>query len=475
MPANSDVNDFGRTAFLLYLNFAIVLPIAAFQFGLLRVAVLVLFAAYLLVRIGSSRIAAIESRLLDLAPGLHALLLGAAPLAVFVVSLGSPNKVRIWEAMVVCALIGVLIWRSLTNGREAGTRFGRLGFGILLIALTVPALNLASGMLVPKLSDVATTTIDAVRVVGEGHNPYAAARLDPLGAVNAHAPGYGGYKYLPLMIGLHAPFVAAFGPMGVLVCNLAMIALLCAMVQATVRGPEARLIGLAVLLVTPELMESSLAMGFNDLPGTLLVLAAFLVSRGLDFRAALLSGLLLGCSVSCKLMPAAVAITLLFPPRHWLAYGLGVGMGLLPTLAFLAWDPAAFLRNVILFNLVRLPDPTSWRLFAPLWLGKAASLGAMSLWLGTSGWLAWRSWRNGQQPLSADPVAIELRLKLYVLLVLVVTMAGATAHDDYMIWWMPALVLLLAREADLQESRREGALQAAPSPMAGSERPQPAG
>jgi hypothetical protein len=51
--------------------------------------------------------------------------------------------------------------------------------------------------------------------------------------------------------------------------------------------------------------------------------------------------------------------------------------GLLPTVLFLAWDPDAFIRNVLLFNLVRSPDGTSWRLFAPAWLGRVASLGAL--------------------------------------------------------------------------------------------------
>jgi len=283
--------------------------------------------------------------------------------------------------------------------------------------------------------------VDAVLMVLGGQNPYAAAHLDPLGAVNAHAPGYGGYKYLPVMIGIHTPFVMSIGPMGMLWANALMVAILCAMVYAMVAGAEARIIAIAALLVTPELAESSLAMGFNDLPGTLFVLGAFLVRN----RSAMLCGLLVGLGVSCKLMPALVATTILFPPRQWKAYIAGGALGLLPTLVFLAWDPAPFLRNIVWFNLVRWPDPTSWRMFAPVWLGRAASVGAVLAGLGGSAWLALRAWREAPQR-----NAMELRLQFFVMAVLVIIMAGATAHDDYMIWWMPALVVLLARNLDWQ-------------------------
>ena len=418
----------GNLPFLIFLNFAIVLPTPLFQQGPWRLALLAAFAGWIVARKRPGGLGTAVARALERAPwAVRLAVFGTAPVMVLAVSLGSPNKVRIWEAAVIAAMVALLSRR----GRPPAW-CGRV---LVALALTVPLLNLASGMLVPKLSDVATTTVDAVRMVLDGHNPYAAAQLDPLGAVNAHAPGFGGYKYLPVMIAIHLPFVVPFGPMAVLWANALMMAALCAVVCVMVRDRAARLTAIAVLLVAPEMAESSFAMGFNDLPGTLLVLAAFAVWG----RWPLAAGLLVGLGVSCKLMPALAAVTILFPPRRWKPYAVGVALGGLPILAFLAWDAQAFLRNIVLFNLVRWPDPTSWRMIAPAWMGKAASLGAVALWLGGSARLAWRA-QGGEVPLDA-------RLRLFAIVTLALIMAGATAHDDYMIWWMPALAVLLAREA----------------------------
>jgi len=34
-----------------------------------------------------------------------------------------------------------------------------------------------------------------------------------------------------------------------------------------------------------------------------------------------------------------------------------------------------------------------------------------------------------------------------VIVVLILIMTGSTAHDDYMVWWMPAAIVLFARNA----------------------------
>jgi hypothetical protein len=198
-------------------------------------------------------------------------------------------------------------------------------------------------------------------------------------------------------------------------------------------------------------------MGYNDSIGTLLALAAFLV-RG---RSALLAGLLVGCSMSCKLMPGLVAATIVFPPDRWKSYAAGMAVGLLPTVLFLAWDPDAFIRNVLLFNLVRSPDGTSWRLFAPAWLGRVASLGALGFWLAGSAWLAWRS-RNANSSTGAE--GCPVRLALFVAVTLGLIMTGSTAHDDYMIWWMPAVLAILPLEIGLGRRTAQGAGRDARAP-----------
>lgn len=434
--------------YLVYLNLAILLPTDVFQQGLLRFALLSAFLFYFVHFLGAARAIALPDwGLQKMRCWAQLMLFEVIPASVLVVSLTSPNKVRIWEAFVVVVLVAALIGRDRYTLRPAAQRkSGAWWFDWALagLALSVPLLNLASGLLVPKLSDVATTTIDAVHILLQGHNPYAAA-LDPYGAINAHDPAFGGYKYLPLMIAVYLPFVVLFGAMGVLWANVLLVGALCVVIWGWISrnttGPsgasDVRPLAIALLLATPELAETTLAMGYNDVVGSLLVLAAFLV-RG---RSALLAGLLVGCSLSMKLMPGLVAAAVVFPPDRWKAYGTGMAVGMLPTVLFLAWDPAAFIRNILLFNLVRSPDPTSWRMFAPAALGSVAALGALTFWLGASAWLALHSWRGKVVAVFGwgEPYT---RLILFIVATLLLIMSGSTAHDDYMIWWMPAVILI---------------------------------
>lgn len=417
-----------RVPLLAYLAFAIVLPVGVFQYGYGRLALLAGFWGFV-VALGllPRLMARIEAGFAQASLPLRAALAGAVPLAVLALSIGSPHKVRVIEAGVVW-----MVATALAIAPDLPPRWrARARWIVPLVALIVPLLNLVSGLTVSKLSDVATTTIDAAQLVWHGHNPWAAV-IDPYGAINGHSPAYGGYKYLPLMIAANLPFVLPFGPGAVLWVDLACVAALAWLVRALAGAPYGW-IALAVILATPELAETSLAMGYNDALGMALVLGAMLAWP----RSAALAGLLVGASLSCKLMPGLVAATILFPATRWRAYCAGLALGLVPDALALAWAPEPFLRNVLLFNFVRLPDSTSWRMIAPAWAGRAASLGALALWLGLS-----------LTMLRPGP-AIERRIMLFVIASLALIITGSTAHDDYMIWWMPALVALLARGSAL--------------------------
>lgn len=106
--------------FLAYLNFAILFPVTFFQNGPARLALLAAFA------LGLGGLAVVRRRASfrgagHAAPGHTALapawrmvagclLFGAAPAAVLFLSLGSPNKVRIWEAGVALGLVAAIVW-----------------------------------------------------------------------------------------------------------------------------------------------------------------------------------------------------------------------------------------------------------------------------------------------------------------------------------------------------------------------------
>ena len=415
---------------LATLAFAIVLPVGVFQYGYGRLCILAAFSGFVVVQALAPRaMGALDARFARLGWPWRLILAAAAPLTVMALSIGSPHKVRVVEAGVVAlvaaaiALVDDLPPRWRTHARRL----------VPIVALAVPLLNLVSGLAVAKLSDVATTTVDAARLVWHGHNPWA-AQIDPYGAINGHSPAYGGYKYLPLMIAANLPFVLPFGPGAVLWVDLGCVAALALIVRA-LAGAPAGWIALAVILATPELAETSLAMGYNDALGMALVLGAMLAWP----RSALLAGLLIGASLSCKLMPGLVAMTILFPATRWRAYLAGLVLGLIPDALALAWAPAPFLRNVLLFNFVRAPDSTSWRMLAPAIAGRIASLSAMALWAGLS-----------LTMLRPGP-AIERRIALFVIATFALIITGSTAHDDYMIWWLPAWIAMLARSAGAPE------------------------
>jgi hypothetical protein len=283
----------------------------------------------------------------------------------------------------------------------------------------------------PSLIDAATTTLAAQAVLRDGGDPYAAP-LDAMGQSDTGEARFAGYKYLPLTVLAYLPLGAPLGERGIVLGNLALhlatlwlIFRLAAALGGTTGGVFAVLLYLSLPLVPFQLF----AKGVTDPVAVVPMLAALLLAE----RRGFLAGLCLGLSLSAKLLPAAVVLPCCLPPspRARLAYLAGIGLGLLLVLPFLVQGPAALIDNILLFNLARAPDSTSW-LFAAPPLATTLAHGALALF--ALGVLA-AVWRR--------PPGLAGRAGLAAMLCLAAILAGPAAHHNYQLWWLPLLAALL--------------------------------
>jgi uncharacterized membrane protein len=293
-------------------------------------------------------------------------------------------------------------------------------------------------------------------MVARGENPYT-ADLDIV-AIAAVGPEFGGFKYLPVMPLVYMHLGLMLGNHGMLLTNLLLDLATAALVFFAARrdgGHAAGLIAAAVYLSLPLVFGWVYAKGATDLVPVTLLLAGMLVTE----RRPLVAGLLLGLSVSSKLLPGLAAMPACIPQRGRGAFSLGFAAGLLPTL--LAWisAPRAFLDNIVRFNFARTADTTSWLWGQPQWVSEVSRVAFGLVWLG----LAFFALRYATR--------VTTRSSLVVLLLVAVLLASPTMHQNYNLWWIPFLCIGLAvRTVSAEQpafSRARSTRPGLPSPKIG--------
>ena len=340
--------------------------------------------------------------------------------------------VRALLLLAVAAIAFTGLWWSRREEARPPNRPPRPGLVVIVVLLTLshPALMAARHVSGHPggLSDLGTTTLAAAHSLERGENPYAA----PIDSVAAAAlgPAYSGYKYLPVTPLLYAPLGLPLGEVGILLTNLALDAVVVVLVFLAARrlgGGEAGLVAAAIYLSLPEIAPL-LAGGVTELAAVTPLLASLLL---VDRRPGI-SGLLVGLSLSCKPLPALAALPACLPQRGRVAFGLGVAIGLTPTvLAFVA-GPRAFFDNIVAFNFVRPTDSTSWMAGLPPTAHVIAQLAFGAVWLA----LAAVALRSTNAP--------GMRFPLVVLLVTAVLLAGPAIHQNYDLWWAPFIAVATA-------------------------------
>ena len=338
----------------------------------------------------------------------------------------------------------LLLRRQGFPGRQAAVA----GTVLVLLLTTLVGLRTAQALdavredRVPTV-DVGTTTVEAVRLLDRGEDPYT-ARLDAQGeAVRPGGEGLdhvGGYKYGPVMTLVYGPGVRAADEAGYFVTSLvALLALAAAAAACALRaaGPVAG-VGAACLVLAGAFLDLELFQaGVNDVvPMALATAAVAARARG----GWLLPGLLVGLSAGGKLLPAGlVALVLVAASVHgrWRLLLTAVGTALACYLPPLLTSPQELVGNLVLFNLVRDGDGTGLLDALPSpWRGAAqaamllAALGVVVV-LGRCA--------RGRQSVDAGTVAGAGALATALLL-----LGGPVLHRNYFFWVLPLVAVALA-------------------------------
>lgn len=330
------------------------------------------------------------------------------------------------RAMIILLLA---VWVG-TLGRKRSLRppTSKLTTGILALAFLVCLFihsKKASHYVVhgSGLIDVVTLTLDANEQLLQGKNPYT-QRID----TQWPRPQYQGYKYSPLMMFMFLP-ARYLGFHGVVFINLLLNLLVALLMFLITRRHVGTALGLAactLYLASPLVIFESYNQGVNDMVGMVFVLGALLF-----LYRPFWAGLLLGLSLSCKLMPGVLVGVALVRRRGFFRYIAGGLLGCLPIFVFLYLSPKAFLDNVLFFPMSRLIDTTSWlygHSYTTIrWVKTGfAGLGVLSLVLA---------------------FVLKLKTSTRILLAFFLLTASlfnsAAVHRNYFVWWYPILILAL--------------------------------
>ena len=364
------------------------------------------------------------------------------------------------------AALGALVWWWRAYPQSvAGPPSRRAGRVVVAFAAAGLAVNLGVGLhrFVSSLAtgqtsgDQAQSVIAALRLVRDGSNPWstlaatdlmagglAAEELTrrpeceapPAALVASCAPLHRmfsalGFKYGPAMLVFYAPFVAALGAAGIALSHLllfgTLVTVLGTRVLADRRSWWWTSLAVIPLLWTVHMAWNILDQDHLDLLPVLLAILGLLCMRRQTWA---LAALALGLSINAKLLPGLLFVpALLRAPRRFVVLAPTVALaGFLP-LAILDWRGLWF---NIGYPLMRAPDSSALAFLLPpggqilLRVASVAALAAAGMAAHARGW---------------NPRAT---LNWLLAAHLIVLGTGGTLHNNYLVWLLPLITLLVA-------------------------------
>jgi hypothetical protein len=233
-----------------------------------------------------------------------------------------------------------------------------------------------------------------------------------------------GFKYGPAMLAFYAPFLAAFGPVGFPISHLVLFLITVAALAWWARAQRGAAfwtaLAIAPFVLTPHVATNILDQGHLDLFPTLLCLMAVIAA---ERRKYVIAGCALGVSTAAKLLPGLSFVPLLFAGPWWsIALALAIPLVCLEPFAIADWTG---LWHNIGYPFSRGPDSTAlmFSLSEPLvWIVRLAAA-AVIVWLLLRGQR--RRWAH------SDTLDWIVGAQLAILA------AGATLHNNYLVWLLP--------------------------------------
>ena len=362
------------------------------------------------------------------------------------------------------ALGGLIWWRRRIPHPSTAPGMAWTGTVIVAVSLAVIVHLVMGAMWIARTvetgnipSDQAQTVIASLGIARDGRNPWASDTMSDrvayelaaadlrskpeCGSVNAVTamPAINptaacahsgvlfaslGFKYGPAMLALYSPFLAAFGPVGIPIAHLLLfvcaVAALAWWERAKRRAAFWTALAIAPFVLTPHVATNILDQGHLDLfPVLLCVIAVIAVERGHYAIAACA----IGISTAAKLLPGLVFVPLLFAGPWW-SSALALAMPLV-CLAPFAIDDWTGLQHNIGYPFTRDPDSTAlmFSLTGPMvWIVRLIALAVI-------GWLLWRAQRRHWAHVEMLEWILGAQLAILA--------AGATLHNNYLVWLLP--------------------------------------
>lgn len=291
--------------------------------------------------------------------------------------------------------------------------------------------------------DIASTTLMAGDALLEWENPYSLP-IDPQPQMSQGRFSYDGYKYLPMMAVMYLPLGAVWRERGLLATNLLLdlaVGMLIFLLGSRIRTRDVGLFAALLYLMLPVVPYEIFHQGVTDLAALVPLLLALLL---LEKRPSL-AGLCIGMSVSAKLLPGVLFLLCCLPSHNRWRYVAGIMLGLVPILVFLALSPINLISNILLFNMQRPVDSTSW-LYGMSFTVRLLAFAAFFTIIFAVVKYVWFK----------RPTLVE-RCGLTVICILGVLLSGSVSHRNYQLWWLPFFTVLIGTVALLQHQTRNSA------------------